>query len=152
VPSAEARLRVITALSSNGIPTSVLLAPVIPAINDAEIERILEAVAAAGATHASYIFLRLPHEVKELFVEWLGAHFPARAEHVMSLVRQASGGRDYDSRFGARQRGRGAYADMLGSRFRAACQRFGLAGDRYQQRLDCTRFIRPGAQQLGLNL
>jgi DNA repair photolyase len=152
VPSAQARLKVITALTGNGVPTSVLVAPIIPAINDAEIERILEAVAAAGATHASYIFLRLPHEVKDLFVEWLGTHFPDRAEHVMSLVRQASGGKEYDSRFGARQRGRGPYADMLGSRFRAACLRFGLAGDRYQQKLNCGRFVRPGPQQLGLNL
>lgn len=152
VPSAEARLKVIEALSGNGIPTSVLVAPLIPAINDAEIEHILEAVAAAGATHAHYIFLRLPHEVKGLFVDWLNSHFPARAAHVMSLVRQASGGKDYDNRFGIRQRGRGPYAAMLGSRFRAACQRFGLTGERYQQALDCTRFVRPGPQQLGLNL
>ena len=130
----------------------MLVAPIIPAINDAEIERILEAVATAGATHASYIFLRLPHEVKDLFVEWLKTHFPDRAEHVMSLVRQASGGKDYDHRFGVRQRGRGPYADMLGSRFRSACRRFGLSGDRYQKKLDCQRFIRPGPQQLGLNL
>lgn len=152
VPSAEARLKVIAELSQHGIPTSVLLAPIIPAINDAEIERILEAVAAAGATHASYIFLRLPHEVKTLFVEWLQTHFPDRREHVMSLVRQASSGKDYDHRFGVRQRGQGPYADILGKRFRNACKRLGLGGDRYQQTLDCKRFVRPGAQQLGLNL
>ncbi|MDH4125054.1 MAG: PA0069 family radical SAM protein [Gammaproteobacteria bacterium] len=152
VPSAEARLKAIKVLSSNGIPTSVLVAPIIPAINDAEIERILEAVAEAGATHASYIFLRLPHEVRELFIEWLQAHFPDRAAHVMSLVRQASGGKDYDNRFGVRQRGRGPYADVLSKRFQNACKRFGLAGDRYQRTLDCTRFARPGVQQLGLNL
>lgn len=152
VPSAEARLKTIAELSRQGIPTSVLVAPIIPAINDAEIERILEAVAAAGARHASYIFLRLPHEVKELFVEWLQTHFPDRAKHVMSLVRQASGGKDYDHRFGVRQRGRGPYADILGKRFQNACKRLGLRGDRYQQILDCTRFLRPGAQQLGLNL
>jgi DNA repair photolyase len=120
--------------------------------NYAEIERILEAVAAAGATHASYIFLRLPHEVRDLFVEWLKTHFPDRAEHVMSLVRQASGGKDYDNRFGVRQRGRGPYAEMIGSRFQTACRRFGLGGDRYQNKLNCQRFIRPGPQQLGLNL
>jgi DNA repair photolyase len=152
VPSAEARLKVINVLSSNGIPTNVLVAPIIPAINDSEIERILETVAAAGATNASYIFLRLPYEVKDLFVEWLKTHFPDRAEHVMSLVRQASGGKDYDNRFGVRQRGRGPYADMLGSRFQTACRRFGLGGDRYQKTLNCQRFIRPGPQQLGLNL
>lgn len=152
VPSAAARLRAIETLRANGVPTSVLVAPLIPAINDGEIEHILEAVAKAGATHAHYIFLRLPHEVKRLFVEWLETHFPDRAEHVMSLVRQASGGRDYDNRFGIRQRGRGAYADMLGKRFRAACKRFRLGQERYQRPLDCERFERPGQQQLGLNL
>lgn len=152
VPSAEARLKVIAALKANGVPTSVLVAPIIPAINDAEIEQILEAVADAGATHAHYIFLRLPHEVQSLFVDWLESHFPARAAHVMSLVRQASGGKNYDPRFGVRQRGRGPYAEMLGSRFRTACKRFGLAGERYQHALDCTQFVPPGPQQLGLNL
>jgi DNA repair photolyase len=152
VPSAQSRLKAIEALVQQGIPTSVLVAPVIPAINDAEIEAIIEAVADAGAHQASYIFLRLPHEVKDLFQEWLQVHFPERARHVMSLIRQASGGADYDNRFGIRQRGRGPYADMLGSRFRAACKRFNLSSDRYQQKLDCQRFLRPGGQQLGLNL
>ena len=152
VPSAESRLRAIEELTRNGVPTSVLVAPIIPAINDAEIENILEAVAGAGATQASYIFLRLPHEVKTLFVEWLAAHFPDRAEHVMSLVRQAGGGKDYDNRFGVRQRGRGPYADMLGARFRAACKRFNLSDNRYQLKLRCDQFRPPGQQQLGLNL
>jgi DNA repair photolyase len=152
VPSAEARLKAIRTLTDNGIPTSVLMAPLIPAINDAEIEAVLAAVADAGASRAHYIFLRLPHEVRPLFVEWLEAHFPERANHVMSLVRQASGGRDYDNRFGFRQTGRGAYADMLGERFRKACKHNGLALDRYQQQLDCGQFQRPGQQQLGLNL
>ncbi len=152
VPSAAARLKAIKTLRDNDIPTSVLMAPLIPAINDAEIEAVLEAAADAGASHAHYIFLRLPHEVKTLFIEWLEAHFPDRAAHVMSLVRQAGGGRDYDSRFGVRQTGRGAYADMLGRRFRAACKRHSLAPDRYQQHLDCSQFEPPGQQQLGLNL
>ncbi|MDH3266352.1 MAG: radical SAM protein, partial [Gammaproteobacteria bacterium] len=99
-----------------------------------------------------YIFLRLPHEVKALFSEWLEAHFPDRAGHVMSLVKQASGGRDYDSRFGRRQTGRGAYADMLATRFRVACKRCDLTGRRYQHSLDCSQFQAPGQQQLGLNL
>ena len=152
VPSAEARLKAIEALTSSGIPTSVLMAPLIPAINDSEIEKILQAAARAGASDAHYIFLRLPYEVKHLFVEWLHAHFPDRAEHVMSLVRQASSGRDYDNRFGIRQTGRGAYADMLGKRFRAASRRHGLVSERYQRQLDCSQFQRPGQQQLGLNL
>ncbi len=152
VPSAEARLKTIRRLTDQGIPTSVLVAPLIPAINDQEIERIVEAVAEAGAVEAKYIFLRLPHEVKELFEEWLAAHFPERAAHVMSLVRQASGGRDYDNRFGVRQTGRGPYAEMLGKRFRAACSRYGLVSGRYQRPLDCSRFEPPGQRQLGLNL
>ena len=152
IPSAEARLRAIEALASGGVPTSALVAPIIPAINDSEIEQILEAVANAGARHAHYIFLRLPHEVKQLFVEWLETHFPDRGKHVMSLIRQAGGGKDYDSRFGRRQMGRGAYADMLGIRFRAACKRFGLAGQRYQESLDCSQFQPPRAPQLGLDL
>jgi DNA repair photolyase len=152
VPSAESRLRAVRQLRDSGVPVSILMAPLIPAINDAEIEQVLQAAADAGAAHAHYIFLRLPHEVAHLFTEWLRLHFPDRADHVMSLVRQASGGRDYDNRFGVRQTGRGAYADMLGKRFQAACRRFGLAGERYQERLDTTRFIPPGQQQLGLEL
>lgn len=152
VPSAEARLRTIRELSENGVPTSVLMAPLIPAINDQEIESVLEAAAHAGARQAHYIFLRLPHEVRDLFTEWLETHFPDRAGHVMSLVRQASGGRDYDNRFGIRQTGRGPYADMLGKRFRSACRRCSLVDERYQQSLDCSQFSAPGQQQLGLNL
>jgi DNA repair photolyase len=152
VPSAESRLKVIRQLSDNGIPVSVLMAPVIPAINDAEIESVLQAVADAGASDAHYIFLRLPHEVAALFAEWLQLHFPDRAKHVMSLVQHASGGRNYDNRFGIRQTGRGAYAEMLGKRFRAACRRFGLATERYQGWLDCKQFVKPGQQQLGLDL
>lgn len=151
VPSAQSRLRTIEMFAARGIPTSVLVAPLIPAINDHEIESILEAVASAGASQAHYIFLRLPHEVRDLFVEWLETHFPDRATHVMSLVRQASGGRDYDARFGVRQTGRGPYAELLSRRFQNACRRLGLHRDRYQQRLDCSRFRKPGQQQLGLD-
>jgi DNA repair photolyase len=150
VPSAESRLRAIEQLAGAGVPVSLLYAPLIPAINDGEIEQILKAAAQAGATRAAYIFLRLPHEVKDLFVEWLKTHFPDRAGRVMSLVRQASGGRDYDNRFGIRQTGRGAYADMLGKRFRMACAKNNLERDRYQQLLTCELFERPGQQQLGL--
>jgi DNA repair photolyase len=152
VPSAEVRLKAITALTDAGIPTSVLMAPLIPAINDAEIEDVLAAVADAGASHAHYIFLRLPHEVRDLFIEWLAEHFPDRAKRVMSLVREASGGRDYDNRFGLRQAGRGAYADMLRKRFNGACRRHSLTPNHYQQSLACDLFERPGQQQLGLNL
>jgi DNA repair photolyase len=88
--------------------------------------------------------------VKELFSEWLAAHFPGRAEHVLSLVRQASGGKQYDNRFGVRQTGRGPYADMLASRFKTACKRHGLVNEHYQERLSCERFEKPGQKQLGL--
>lgn len=152
VPSAKARLAAITELVGRGVPVSVLVAPLIPAINDHEIEDIVDAVADAGASRAHYIFLRLPHEVRDLFSEWLAAHFPDRSKHVMSLVRQASGGRDYDARFGVRQTGRGPYAELLGKRFAAACRRAGLSEQRYHASLDCSRFDPPGQRQLGLGL
>lgn len=149
-PSAPARLQAIERLAAAGIPTTALVAPVIPAINDTEIERIVDAVAEAGASHAAYIFLRLPHELKQLFAEWLDAWFPDRAARVLSLVRQASGGRDYDSRFGLRQTGRGPYADMIAKRFDTACRRAGLNAGRSRTALDCSLFERPGQRQLGL--
>ncbi len=152
VPSAAARLKAIEELAQAGVPTSVLVAPVIPAINDNEIERILKSAAAAGAHQAHYIFLRLPHELKGLFAEWLQTHFPARASRVASLVRQSSGGKDYDHRFGVRQTGRGPYAEMLAARFKAASRRFGMDPDAYQHVLDCNQFFRPGQRQLGLDL
>jgi DNA repair photolyase len=152
VPSATSRLAAIRKLADRGIPTSAMIAPVIPAINDTEIEAILEAVAEAGAQQANYIFLRLPHELVDIFSAWLEEHFPERKERVLSLVRQASGGRNYDARFGVRQTGRGAYADMLASRFRTASRKLGLARGENSQALDCQQFIRPGCQQLGLDL
>ncbi len=151
VPLARSRLKAMELLSENGVPTSALLAPIIPAINDNEIESILEAVAAAGANQAHYILLRLPHELLDIFSEWLQAHFPDRKERVLSLVRQASGGRAYDARFGVRQTGRGAYADMLASRFRTASRKLGLEADSYQHALDCKRFSKPGQQQMDLD-
>jgi len=150
VPSAAARLRTIRRLTAANVPTHVLMAPIIPAINDDEVESLLEAASDAGATGASYVFLRLPHEVKPLFEDWLEAHYPDRAKHVMSLVRQASGGKDYDSRFGVRQRGSGAYADMLANRFRIACRKLGLRQGEAPFELDPTQFEKPGAAQLDL--
>jgi len=152
VPSAESRLRTIELFASRGIPTSVLVAPLIPAINDNEIEDILNRAANAGVVQAHYIFLRLPHEVRDLFVEWLEMHFADRSAHVMSLVRQASGGRDYNPRFGVRQTGRGAYAELLAKRFSNACRKLGLERERYQHGLDCRLFEPPGQAQLTLEL
>jgi DNA repair photolyase len=120
------RLAMIRQLSAAGIPTGVMAAPMIPALNDHELERILEAAAENGAGSAGYVLLRLPHEVEPLFVEWLHAHYPDRAEHVLSLLRQLRGGALYDSQFGSRQRGFGPLAALLKSRFRAARRRYGL--------------------------
>jgi DNA repair photolyase len=151
VPAAESRFRLIDDLRQSGVPVSLLMAPIIPAVNDREIESIVANAAARGVSHASYIFLRLPHEVSVLFQEWLATHMPDRAAHVMSLVRQASGGRDYDARFGHRQSGRGAYADMISQRFAAAGRRFGVATGRHRQALDCKQFRKPGAHQQSLD-
>jgi DNA repair photolyase len=150
VPSAEIRMKLIEALTGAGVPTSLLMAPIIPAVNDREIESIVKEAASRGVIHATYIFLRLPHEVRDIFVEWLQTHMPDRAEHVMSLVRQASGGKDYDNRFGVRQRGRGPYAEMISKRFKAACRKYGLEAGRYQNNLDCSQFRRPGDKQMAL--
>ncbi len=133
------RLETIAALSRAGVPTGVMTAPMIPGLNDHELERILEAAAAAGATAARYILLRLPLEIKDLFAEWLEAHYPERAKRVLSLVRDTRGGALYRGRFGERMTGTGAYAELLGRRFRLAVRRlglerpdWGLATDRFQ--------------------
>lgn len=120
------RLEAIETLSAAGIPTVVMLAPIIPAVNDQEIEAILKAAHSAGAREAGYVMLRLPHEVKAVFGDWLQATLPDRAARVMSLVRSASGGKDYDATFGRRQTGTGPYAWAIGRRFELTCQRLGL--------------------------
>lgn len=150
VPAATARFRTVERLTNAGVPVTVMMAPIIPALNDDEIEAIVERAAASGATAAAWILLRLPHELKSLFTDWLEQHYPDRARHVMSLVRQSSGGRDYDNRFGVRQRGTGEYAKMIGQRFRAACTRHGLNRPDARQNLDCTQFVRPAGTQISL--
>jgi DNA repair photolyase len=124
--SAPARLQAIRALREAGVPVGVLAAPMIPAVNDSELETILERVAAAGASHAGYVLLRLPLEVADLFRQWLETHMPERAAHVMSLVQDARGGRDNSSTFGERMRGTGIWAKLLRDRFHLACRRLGL--------------------------
>jgi DNA repair photolyase len=133
--SPEARLRVIRQLHEAGIPVGVLVAPVIPAITDHELEDILAAAKEAGAGSAGYVLLRLPHEVKILFREWLAEHYPDRAKHVMSLIQQTRGGKDYDATFGRRMSGTGAYAELLQSRFELARRKCGFdpAHDRHGQ-------------------
>jgi DNA repair photolyase len=120
------RLDALRQLSAAGIPTSVMVAPIIPALNDAEIERILDAAAAIGVKSAGYVLLRLPLEVRDLFREWLMANFPDRYRHVFKLIRETRGGKDYDSTWGKRQTGGGPVAWMIGRRFEVACQKLGL--------------------------
>ncbi len=146
-PAPQRRLDTIRALADAGVPVGVMVAPVIPALNDKSIEESLEAAARAGATMAGYQMLRLPNELKSLFREWLATHLPQRAAHVMSLVQQLRGGRDNDPRFGKRMTGTGNYADLIAKRFELACRRYGLNGDERGQaprrELDCSRFRSP---------
>jgi DNA repair photolyase len=130
------RLEAIRRLNEAGIPTAVMVAPIIPAINDAEIERILEASQHAGAAEAGYVMLRLPLEIKELFREWLATEFPDRADRVIHLLQAMHGGRDYIAEFGVRQRGRGPYAEQIAQRFRLAAKRLGLNRHRHSLRSD----------------
>ena len=135
------RLQAIKRLADAGIPVGVLVAPLIPQLNDRDLESILEAAAANGARSAGWIMLRLPHEVAPLFREWLDLHYPLRAAHVMSIVHDLRGGRDYDSRFGARMRGSGEFATLIERRFSLAVKRLGLNRDRVP--MDTTRFKPP---------
>lgn len=134
------RLEAIRALSSAGVPVGVLVAPVIPMVTDRWLEEIVERAHDAGARSAGYVLIRLPHEVKDLFRAWLATHLPERADHVISLIRQMRGGRDYDARFGARMRGEGAFADLIAARFGRAQRRFGF-GEREPLALDATKFV-----------
>lgn len=140
--SPAGRLKVLRAMTDLGLKPGVMVAPVIPQINDREIEAILEAAADAGATTAGYVLLRLPHELKSVFADWLARHYPDRADHVMSLVRQMRGGKEYDSAFGTRMSGTGPFATLIRNRFRVAQRKFGLTGD-LPPALDATRFRRP---------
>ena len=139
--SPDRRLATLRALSDAGVQAGVLSSPMIPGLNDSELERILEAAAGAGARSAGYVLLRLPHEVKQLFTEWLETHYPLKAKHVLSLVRETHGGRLYDSEFGTRMKGTGPYAELLRRRFETACRRYGLS--RTPAPLDTGRFRVP---------
>jgi DNA repair photolyase len=137
----ERRLEAVRRLTQAGVPTVVMFAPVIPGLNDHELEGVLEAAAQAGASGAGYVVLRLPREIKDLFAEWLAARRPDRAGRVMSLVRQMRGGKDYDAEWGKRMKGQGPIAEIIGQRFRSAKRRYGL--DRPSPPLDLTRFRVP---------
>ena len=140
--SCDMRLKVIRKLSEAGVPVTVLIAPVIPFINDHEMEAIIAAVKEAGAQRAVYIILRLPNEVAPLFSEWLQQHFPDRTEHVLKRISDMRGGKLYDSRFGKRMTGEGVIADLLNQRFHLAMKKHGLRSERRPE-LDCSQFRIP---------
>ena len=146
----ERRLWAIRALAAAGVPTGVGFAPVIPGLNDHEMEAVLERAAEAGASEAMFVVLRLPLEIKDLFREWLEAERPDAARKVMSLVRQMRGGKDYDPVWGSRMRGQGPIADLLARRFQVACARLGLNRTHTRQRLDLFRVPQEAKSQLDL--
>src|SRR3954471_8654541 len=145
--SPQRRLDVLKSLSENHVPCGVMVAALIPALNDKTLEHVLEEASQAGALEAAYVIMRLPNELKTLFKEWLAEHYPERAEHVISIVHQLRGGKDNDPRFGTRMTGTGNFAELIEKRFDIACRRFGLNGHgkagRRPPELDCTRFRPP---------
>ena len=146
----ERRLDTLRLLSEAGIPTTVMVAPVIPALNESEIERILEAATAAGVREAGYVLLRLPLEVKDVFKEFLEREYPDRAKHVMSVIRSMRGGKEYDAKWGERMRGNGPYAWQIGRRFEMAARRLGLNREKVKLRTDL--FVPPGGTGSQLDL
>jgi len=142
------RLETVALLAAAGIPTGVLFAPVIPALNDMDMEGVLEAAAAAGAESAAYILLRLPREINALFQEWLQLHEPLKASHVMQLIREMRGGRDNDPNFFSRHSGTGAYAGLIGQRFAQSCKRLGL--NRRERELNTSLFRGKQTAQMSL--
>jgi DNA repair photolyase len=146
----QRRLETLRQLAAAGVPTSVMVAPVIPALNDSEIERILEAAQAAGVKEAGYVLLRLPLEVRDLFREWLTANYPDRVAHVFKLIRDMRGGRDYDSSWGQRMKGSGPYAWMIGRRFELACEKLGMNASRTILTTSHFRPRKPDSAQLSL--
>lgn len=149
-PTPARRLAMIEKLSNAGIPVRLMVSPVVPGVTDHEIERILGAGASAGARAASWVMLRLPLEVSELFQEWLAAHFPDRQNKVMSLIREMHGGKDYDPEWGKRMRGEGVYAQMIAHRIAITMKRLGLPAELPE--LNCDLFERPIAQGDQLSL
>jgi len=149
-PTPSRRIEALRQLSAAGVPTAVMVAPIVPAINDAEIERILDAAAAVCVSGAGYVMLRLPLEVRDLFREWLMANYPDRYRHVFKLIREMRGGKDYDSTWGRRMKGSGPYAWMIGRRFEVACEKLGLNEDKVKLTTEHFRPPRPSAVQLDL--
>ena len=146
----QRRLDTLKLLSEAGIPTTVMVAPIIPALNESEIERILDAAAAAGVSEADYVILRLPLEVRDIFKEFLEREYPDKAKHVMSIIRSMRGGKDYDSEWGKRMRGDGPYAWQIGRRFEMAAGRLGLNKERLRLRTDLFTPPVPEGTQMSL--
>lgn len=144
------RLDAVKQLNAAGIPTGVMVAPIIPSLNDHEIEKILEAAKVAKAQEANYIFLRLPLELKDLFREWLQDNYPGRLNHVLGLVKDAHGGVDYRPRFGERMHGEGVYATLIAQRFKVACERLGLNQERQRVRTDLFQVPPKAGDQMSL--
>jgi DNA repair photolyase len=144
------RLEALKAMSEAGIPVSVMVAPIIPGLNDSEIERILDSAHAAGAREAGYVILRLPLEVSPIFKDWLLTHYPDRYRHVLSLVRSMRDGKDYDAEWGKRMKGTGPYAWQIGRRFELAAKRLGLNTQRLALRADLFEAPEPAGKQLQL--
>ncbi len=136
------KIQAIKAVSAAGVPVGVMFAPVIPMLNDPELEAVLEAAREAGATSAGYVLLRLPHELQKLFPEWLQIHYPQRAAHILSLMSQMHGGRVYNAEYGTRQTGQGPFAQLIARRFKLAYQRLGFEGGR-EKILDTSQFVAP---------
>jgi DNA repair photolyase len=144
------RLETLRRLAQVGVPTTVMVAPVIPALNDMEMERILEAAVTAGVKEAGYVLLRLPLEVRDLFREWLMANYPDRYRHVFKLIRETRGGKDYDSTWGKRMKGTGPYAWMIGRRFEMACEKLGLNASKVSLSTAHFHAPKPENEQLSL--
>nr|HMQ58575.1 PA0069 family radical SAM protein [Rhizobiaceae bacterium] len=144
------RLEALRALAEAGIPANAMVAPIIPGLNDHEIERILDSVAAMGAKEAGYVLLRLPLEVAPVFKEWLLRHHPDKYRHVLSLIRSMRGGKDYDSEWGKRMRGTGPYAWQIARRFELAAKRLGLNAGRLKLRCDLFQPAEVTGKQLSL--
>src|SRR4051812_7739430 len=144
--SPQRRLDILKSLSREGVPCGVMVAALIPALNDKTMEHVLEEAAKAGAEEAAYVIMRLPNELKDLFKDWLAVHYPERAEHVISIVHQMRGGKDNDPRFGTRMTGVGNFADLIGRRSEIACRKYNLnehGAGRRRAELDCTIFKPP---------
>ena len=145
--SAMRRLQAIEELAKAGVPSGVMAAPMIPGLNDAELEKILQSAATAGARWAGYVLLRLPHEIKQIFEDWLHQYYPDRARHVLDLVRETRTGALNDAKFGHRFNGTGVYADLLANRFSRAARQYGLDG---REALDCSLFAVPPETRKGM--